>query len=319
MRERVQRQGRAGVREVRRTGRAAPTILGILMVWMVGAGSGCGACWPGSCSGSDPSPDNPTCDLVGNLGSVDPDLWQRDSATCPRLLLDPAAPNYDYEDVDPDDGVQTGLCESGRLNETEESTSFFFRYLCNGDAPWLIAVTDPGTSILDGNEVDIQRLERVCAGSLTPVENFANGEQLEPILYARDQNAIDATVLGWQEGCASASASADRQAACAQVCAGTLSLRDALEQNGTETLPAVDCYLALFDGFPTHVGEEVASEGGAMAIKSSCTCTPNDAFASCLAGADGGEACIEGSAYDEACGESCWLDFPTASDRCRAL
>lgn len=290
---------------------AAFVVLSVVL--SAGGVQGCGPCWPGPCADATPEPTPtptpsptalPDCTITFETDRVVQNLWQRNTTDCPRLLLDPTNPDYDDDQV----------CEVGSGSED----NFTFRYGCNANDPWALAVAVPGTAVVDGSDVEVVTLARDCPTGVPSTQNFVLGTDLEPILWETDQVEVEEVADSWREGCLAEDATDSRLEACREVCAGSLSLREALIGQGISTSDAVNCYLALYDPtFPVHTGEEsIDSTNEMFSLLTACTCMPSTDFLDCIIGEQATEACLVGTTYDELCGEICFLNNPTEESVC---
>ncbi|MDG2306682.1 MAG: hypothetical protein P8R42_18925 [Candidatus Binatia bacterium] len=270
--------------------------------------SACGPCWPGPCVDATATPTptptatpNPECTLGRDTDLISADLWQADTSSCPRLLLDATDPNYDSDE----------LCEVGGRTDGDDTT-FVLRYDCNASDAWMLAAAVPGTVTVDGIDVTSRSLSKACPSEVAQSENFLNGKEMEPVLWERDGVEVAEVTAAWEEGCASSEATDERLSLCSQVCGGTLPLREALADAGIETTSAVDCYLALYDTLPPHDGTATLSTDEQFEMNTLCACVPNTFFLDCVS-----QDCLTGTTYDTGCGEICWVMFPTSSGECR--
>lgn len=285
---------------------------------------GCGACWPGSCPG-EPSPSGPTpaptpentpspmpspdCSIGRNSERVVPGMWQSRADSCPRLQLDET--NFEYDDE--------SLCEMGLFLDGAEGI-YTVRYRCNSHSPWAFAPLMPKMKTVDGTDVQVQEVRKVCPPELLVIDSFIKAEDLEPLLWEGSSTQVKQVASQWEEGCRASDVSEPRRKACVEVCAGGLSLLQALKGQEIEITEEVSCYLKLYDQtMPAHAGEmTVANKDEMYTLKSACQCMPTSGFLDCVTGDQANEACLMETTYDEdPCGKICFLDNPTVSTDCR--
>ncbi|MBM4266280.1 MAG: hypothetical protein FJ144_06680 [Deltaproteobacteria bacterium] len=303
--------------------------------------SGCGACWPGSCTDSPASPTptptpvgsvtptpEPTaspsavCQVERNADDVPANLYAAVEAGCPRLVLDPDKPRAD--DIGSAGITGSAICEAGRITTGEgdaAESSFFFRFSCDAERPWEISAAT--VSAESANDIE---LAAMCDG-VSFTKTFTQGQVLEEELWMENEEDIMAVWDAFEGACEGFATDSASYRDCARYCNGEDSLLEALNglaEQGTDLLDgvsvAVECYLALFDSeaigsFLETVESTDLDTDVSVLVSTSCQCIPNTAFLECLGSTTFPCFAADGS-YSAECGENCWEEEGEVTTSC---